>query len=1133
MSLDVARHHQGGPGAFVGRKRELAELEAGVESAIAGRGGLYLVAGQAGIGKTRLAEELASRAAARNVVPLWSRAWEGEGAPSFWPWVQIVRAYLRNAGAETAARDLGPWAPWVAQIAPEVRSSLPDVPPPPTPLDSDSSRFHLFDAMTSFLQAASVSRTLLLIFDDLQWADAPSLLLLQFLAKQIHDSCLLVVGTYREVEARETPAVLELLATLAYLARHVPLRGLAEDEVGRFLAAMSHRPAPEAVVRTIHRVTEGNPFFVDEVVRLFLAERELAEWDEAALASVPIPRAVREAIRRRLEPLPESCRAALASASALGREFELAVLTAACGLAPAEALNVIAPALESGILSRVRGSPGRCAFAHALVREALYDALPPSEASRLHRSIAEILEQRYGDRPELHLPELAHHFSAAAASGGAGKAIDYAKRAGDRAMTLLAYEDAAAQYERALQLLPLETAAPPEGRGWLLLALGEAQNRSGRYAEARHSLAAATDVARGIGVPVLLGQAALALSTVGPRALTEPWHSDEAIVSLLRDALDRLPDGDDLLRARLLARLAPELYWIAGGLRESDALARQAIAMARRLGDRATLAQALLARGISIGSLDDIGERIAIAREILDQPEAEREREHAVIALLWRIGDRFELGDASTLETDVPAVIRLIEELREPRYLWQARGLEAELALMRGRFEEVERLAPEILAAGESAQIVRAFVGALFFVLRREQGRLGELGDMIRRYVAERPHAHAWRAGLACLLYETGQEAEARAEIEAVERIGFEHLPRDMTWPTVIALFAETCAGLGDGRRAARLHELLLPYRDRNVLIGDATAFFLGPVAYYLGLLATAAARLDEAVGDLGRAIDACARLGALPFLARARLACATALLRRAAPADRARALSLVDEARDTARALGMARLLADADRIVHGHGAPRGLVGETTCGPPADARRGVFRREGQLWLLEYHGRAARIPDAKGLRLLAWLLRSPGESMHALELASAIEGAAGSLPSRARPEAGLGVGAGDAGTLLDPRAKHEYRERIEDLRSELEQAESFNDVGRIERVRAEIEFVERELAAAVGLGGRDRRAKSPAERARLNVTRTIQAAIRRIGESHPELGAHLESTVRTGTFCTYEPDRPPSVAWEV
>ncbi|MEW6273221.1 MAG: hypothetical protein AB1689_28410, partial [Thermodesulfobacteriota bacterium] len=610
------------------------------------------------------------------------------------------------------------------------------------------------------------------------------------------------------------------------------------------------------------------------------------------------------------------------------------------------------------------------------------------------------------------------------------------------------------------------------------------------------------------------------------RALTEPWHSDEAVVGLLREALDGLPRGDDVLRARLLARLAPELYWMTGGRHESDALARQAIEMARRLGDPAALAQALLARGLSIDSMDDVGERLAIADEILDRPEAERDREHSVVALLWRIGDRFELGDAATLDGDVPDVIRLIDELREPRYLWQARGLEAQLALLRGRFAEVERLVPEILAAGESAEIVRAFVGALLFVLRREQGRLAELAGMIRRYVAERPEAHAWRAGLACLLVESARAAEARAAIEAVDRHGFEQLPRDMTWPTAMALLAESCAGLGDARRAERLRKLLLPYRGRNVLIGDATAFFFGPVAYYLGLLAAATSRLDEAIEELQRALDTCAGLGAAPFLVRTQLACANALLRRNAFEDRERARSLLEEAEGSARALGMARLLADAERLASDAAAPTPPVEAAT--PRLAAPDAVLRREGQIWLLEYRGRAARLEDRKGLRLLAVLLRHPGESIHALELTDATPGRDGMQQER-----GHGAALGDAGSVLDARARREYRRALDDLRAQLEEAEELDDLGRVERLRGEIETLAGELARALGLGGRDRRVKSPAERARLNVTRTIQAAIRRIADAHSELGAHLGATIRTGTFCSYEPDRATPIDWRL
>src|SRR5213593_2866295 len=316
---------------FVGRHYELVELRAGLEDAVAGRGRSFLVVGEAGIGKTRLVEELAREAAERGHLVVWGRCWEGEGAPPYWPWVQVIRAYLRIAHSEGLPRVAGgAGAPYLAQLVPELgglQSPAPSLPP-----QSEHARFYLFDAVATFLRSRPDHTPLVLVFDDLQWADTPSLLLLQFLVHELRDTAMLVVATYREMEARQNPHVADVLGALARDGRHLPLRGFGEEEVALFIEGKTGRSASAALVRAVHRETEGNPFFVDEIVHLLVAEGALERRDATIPRGLPVPQGVREAIRRRLAPLPAPCRDALTLASVVGREFGLGAVQHACGL---------------------------------------------------------------------------------------------------------------------------------------------------------------------------------------------------------------------------------------------------------------------------------------------------------------------------------------------------------------------------------------------------------------------------------------------------------------------------------------------------------------------------------------------------------------------------------------------------------------------------------------------------------------------------------------------------------------------------------------------------------------------------------------------------------------------------------
>lgn len=1105
----------------VGRVAELAELEAALESARRGRGTLFAIVGEPGIGKTRLAEAIADHAADTDALVLWGTCWESGGAPAFWPWIQIVRALAETYDPDALRAELGSGAQRVAQMVPELCARLPGL-EPAADVESEWARFTLFDAVTSFLRSASRRRPLLFVIEDAHAADQPSLLLLAFLARALHDARILVVLTYREAEMREREDAEGLVGELVRFGRRIPLRGLDSQALAKFLEATSGRPAPDSLVGAVHGVTEGNPFFVTEVIRLLHAEGWLAD-PSLVPARLPLPTGVREAIRRRLAPLSDDARRTLAVASVIGREFRVDALAAAAGRDAADVIAALEEATRAGMAREMPDRVGRYAFSHGLVMEVVLDSLPAAVRADLHRAVGETLERTYGARADLHLAELAHHFVAAALVDVA-KALDYARRAGHGAMAVLAYEEAVAHYSQAVRLLELMP-QDDEARCDLMLALGAAQTRAGQTEAARSTFLETAELARRIADAARFARAALGLGAVG----LPPAIVDEQLVSLLDEALAMLDDRPCSLRARVLARLAVALHWSHDHERRLD-LVEQAERIARERGDARALARTLVQVQLatlgpdSVHHLERIAEIERIAREIGD-------RELELAALSFRVPVELELDRVADAARGIDTVRRLARALHQPRHLWYSEIFDATLTLVQGRFEDAERHRTAALEIGRKARgsIAEAAAGAHLFATRWLQGRLPELEDPTRRYVEVQPLNVAWRCDLCLILASAGREAEARHELDALALDEFDRIPRNVVWLACLAILAESVSLLGDAERARRLTELLSPYAERNVVLTGAAC--VGPVRRFLGILARAQDQHDAAVEHLSAARRRAQANDMRPVLAQLDLDEARTLLDRGAGGDRERAATLAERARAAAAGLGMDGIAERAAEVLQAAGGrPRARPAPA---PPAAAS---LAREGDVWSFAFEGRDVRVRDSKGLHYLATLLESPGVEVHALDLMARGGAGAPVASIAAAAEAGLDVqaaGAGDAGPVLDSQAKRQYRARLEELREEVEEAESFNDPERASRAREEMAFIAAELAGAVGLGGRDRRASSDAERARVNVTRAIRTSLRHVAEHDPELGRELETTVHTGTFCVYEPDRRRPVAWAV
>jgi tetratricopeptide (TPR) repeat protein len=1100
---------------LLGRARELADLDATLEEASAGHGGLVLLTGEPGIGKTRLATALGERAAADGHRVAWARGWDGGGAPAFWPWVQVVRSVAADRDDDTLRTELGAGARWVAQLAPELRERL-DL-PEAGDVESEQARFALFDAVTVFLRNAAAREPLVVLLDDLHTADLPSLLLLAFLARALSETRVLVITTHHEAGPRRGPEVEAVFGELTRFGMRVDLGGLADDDLRALVIHRSGADPPEELVHALYALTEGNPFYSDEVVRLLVAQGRI---DQPLGERVPLPDSVRDAIRRRLLPLRTEVLETLQVAAVEGPDFQLATLERAAGIGRADLLERLDDALAMQLLEEAPGPAGSFRFAHGLIRETLYGDLTASRRARLHAAVGEALERTSASEAEL-----AHHFIEAAPVGDPAKALEHAHRAGHEALAALAYERAADLFDAALVALDQLPEPDEPRRGELLLLRGQAQMQAGGDA-ARSTLLAAIDLARRVGDPDLLARAALSLGGFG----LSPGMVDDDLVAVLEEALRGLPPDGSALRARLLVRLAVALYYSDAAERREE-LVQQALGIARGLDDPPTLAYVLDQGQIATNGPDTTERALAWAHELFAVADAASDPELSVRARSWQIDLLLELDDLSGADMAIEALDRIANESRDPRARAYIPLHRARRAMISGHLDDTEVLIHEGIQLGWSLQdsTVPILAGAQLFWLRMGQGRLRELEDAVRQFADQLPAMPAWRVALATLYLHTGRPAEARREYDRLAQRDFATIPRDNVWAIAIALLAELSETFRDEERSLVLERLLAPLAGRNVV--TPTGIFAGPVNRYLALTAAARGDHETALELLVKARETCERMGYKPMLAVLDVDEARMLARRNRPGDVERARQLLQRGLERAEEVGVPRMderLARAAALL-----PVDDDQPAPAEPATGPAKAVLAREGDVWRLDYEGRVLRVRDAKGMRHLALLLANPGIEFHAVDVATAAEGGGAAATSESAEGLAVRAGTGDAGPALDSQAKAEYRSRLEDLRAEIEEAESFNDPERAARAREEMDFIAHELSAAVGLGGRDRKVASAAERARVNVTRALRREIRRIADEDAGLGRELETTVRTGTFCAYEPDPRRPVAWEV
>ncbi|RPI47489.1 MAG: helix-turn-helix transcriptional regulator [Betaproteobacteria bacterium] len=939
---------------FLGRERELTALGAAIDHVLAAHGRIFALAGEPGIGKTRTAQVFGDYAESCTLRVLWGRCHEEPGAPPYWPWQQLLRGYLEAKEGTALAPSLKDAVSHIAELAPEIarrgvgaeaaRSS-----------DPMQSRYRLFDALAEFWKRAAAAEPLLLIIDNVHWADPSSLRLLEFLAPEITSSRLLVLITYRDIELTRAHPLSSTLGELAKqpLFQRLKLGGLSLADTSRFIEAAIGRSPPSDLLATVHGQTEGNPLFVAEMVRFLVQEGVLGAETPGGVragsrsALTRIPEGIKEAIGTRLNRLSGNCNRVLGDAAVMGRRFELRVLAQLPEDPGEEVRNAaIEEARAAGVIEAL-AEPGAYQFSHALIRETLYEEIASTRRSRLHLRIGAVLEALHQDGP-VPVPivsALAHHYCAALPGGDPGKAVKYARLAGERADQLFAYEAAAHHYRLALQAL--EGSADSCARLRMLIALGNALTRAGENLEAESLLQQAAKSARSLGLADELARAACAFE----EARFRPGLEGHAAVGLLQEALLGLGADDSRLKAEVLGSLTRALIF-SGRLEEAMAVHEEAVAMARRLGDTATLAAALRSVLSARWQPERFEARMATTLEALRLSQQVGDREQALDAWSWRLFDLMELGDIQLRTAEFAEYARQADELGQPFYQYIGISSRAMLALFQGEFAESERHAKAALEFGKRMPGLDAagMYGVQMFSLRREQGRLGELAPLVEHFVRATPATATWRPGLAVVYAELGKRDAARAQFETLAEDGFGGLTRDALWLMCVAYLADVCTFLGDAARASILYQMLVPYDGRNIVVGPNIACY-GAAARYLGMLAATMGRWDESMRHFEAAIAMNARQGARPWLAHAKQQFATMLLRRARAEDRPRALNLLDEALAESQALGM---LALAARTAEARAQK--AIGQEDETYPA----GLTRREVEVLRLVAGGRSNR-----------------------------------------------------------------------------------------------------------------------------------------------------------------------------
>jgi DNA-binding CsgD family transcriptional regulator/tetratricopeptide (TPR) repeat protein len=891
---------------FVGRQREMGELQSALRDSLSGEGRLIMLAGEPGIGKTRTAQELVTCAEGQGAQVWWGRCYQDEGMLPYWPWVQSLRSYFQELNLEQLQSEMGSGVACIAEIIPELANRLPDLKPPPY-LEPEQARFRLFDSITNFLKNSAQSQPLVLVLDDLHWADRSSLMLLQFLASEMGSSRLLVVGLYRDTELSRQHPLSETLSQLTRepVFRRMQLRGLSREDTGSFIEVMASIQPTPMLTETFYTHTDGNPFFMTEMIRLLKEQGQVISEAVSAHQEIRIPEGVREVIGQRLNRLSQRCNQTLTTASVIGREFSLDQLEPLIeDLSEDRLLEVLEEALSARVIEELPKALARYQFTHALIQETLAGELTMTRKVRLHAQIAVALETLYGAETESHAAELAHHFAEAEAVLGPDKLVRYSLLAGEKALTAYAWEEAQDHFEKGLvaRNISLAGGEPLPDAEAAALVFGFARARLGtavraQMHEAVIGLIRAFDYYKGV------------FDTPNAIAVAEspaPFSDGRAgLTRITREALTLVSPGS-LGEGRLLSRLGFELGRVEGDDAKAQEAFNRALAIARDIGD-----DGLTLNILSNSSFLDVYQ--------LRLKEASTKSLEA-IELAVRSGDAYEeasvrltatraliiMGEGETAQTQAAAYLALGERVRNRYWLQFALLINSGLALLRGNWSKGRDLSEDALAVAPHATATTQLAMLEFETGNFSQGEahLEQLLELMIQTSLGTSSPYLWSAfAIPYTARVSGESIRLDQAAEAARSV--------ISSPSATPNFTVVArCGLGlnaiiqsDAQAAAE------QYEDLEMIRGILVPYFVAGDRI-LGLLAHTMGEVDQAVNHFEDSLTFCSKAGYRPQEAWTCCDYADTLLQRNTPGDRERAMSLLDESLAISTELGMRPLM-------------------------------------------------------------------------------------------------------------------------------------------------------------------------------------------------------------------------------
>lgn len=906
--LPLPSRLSGAPEAgFVGREEERARLGEVATAVQAGRRQLALISGEPGIGKTRLATQAALEMHARGAAVLFGRATESLEAP-YRAWTEALSHYIEHGPQPVLERHAERHGGELARLVPHLAARVPGL-PVPKQSDPETERYLLLAAAVGLLQEASSEQALVVVLDDLHWADSQTLALLRHLVTSVVDAELLVLGTHRDSELARGNPLRRLLGDLRNEpgVERIGLQGFAADDVGALMRfAIGYEPGEEVtrLADQIIRDTEGNPFFVAEILRHLdesgaLAPDASGRWAlTRSLADLGLPQSIREVVISRTERLGDQPAELLSTAAVIGRDFDLDLLSRVVDRDEEALVDLLEGAVAAALLHE--GSAGRFSFAHTLVNQTLYELIGATRRAQLHRRIAEALEEACGPDPGDRTNELARHWLRASSPREPLKAARYCRLAGERALAALAPNEGLNWFRRAIELLDHAPGVEASERCDVLIGLGDAQRQVGEdtYCE---TLLEAGEIAQELADGERIVRAAVA-NTRGFASVV--GQVDRRRVEGLEAALELCEDARQ--RSCLLSLLAVELSYTGDQERRLE-LSGEAVELARESGDRHSLAWALARRQTAIAAPGTLSQRLAEVEELIGLAEELDDPMLRYWAHVWRAMDAIEICDFETASCDREVQEEIAEATGQPMFRWVNTFAPVVLACLRGDFERAEELTNRSAELGSTSgqpDVLTIYAGQIH-AIRYEQGRLGEILEVQEMAVEETPLLSAYSGALALSYCELEEMDKARAVLRRFAADGFE-INANLSSKNALCFMAEVAARVEEPEAASVLYDRLLPWREQLSYTG-ITLF--GPVERYLGLAAACLGRHDGAEEHFGRAAETCKRIGAPTWLARTRHEWALMLKDRGRAGDYERAEPLLGQALEAAVAFGCGNL--------------------------------------------------------------------------------------------------------------------------------------------------------------------------------------------------------------------------------